>query len=281
MDIVTYAAAKAAGAKAARQFDAADSGKAMVVGADGVIAPATIAAGEVVIDDTLAIEGAAADSKTAGDRLEAAEDDIGTLLPANLLDGTTWTSGKFVAYDTGDLSNGSWQASDYIDVSGISRIVYSRIHTTSSSSKAGIAFYDENKEWKSGIRCVRNADTFYFEKDEAAVPEGAKYVRITIGSSIKGRFVYDASDYYAKIPARMDAAESDVAALKANLGTAHTTAQSNIAQGEYFCLNGTTLCQATAAIASGETITVGTNCQIATLDSVLNTLTAAIAALGE
>ena len=75
MDIVTYAAAK----KAARQFDAADAGKVAVVGADGVIVPETVAAGEVVIDDTLAIEGAAADSAAAGEAIAALETDIGDL----------------------------------------------------------------------------------------------------------------------------------------------------------------------------------------------------------
>lgn len=68
MDIVTLAAAK----KAARSFGSAAAGKVAVVGADGVLTPETIAAGEVVIDDTLAIEGAAADAAATGAAIAAA-----------------------------------------------------------------------------------------------------------------------------------------------------------------------------------------------------------------
>ena len=68
MDIVTFAAAK----KAARSFGSAAAGKVAVVGADGVLTPETIAAGEVVIDDTLAIEGAAADAAATGAAIAAA-----------------------------------------------------------------------------------------------------------------------------------------------------------------------------------------------------------------
>lgn len=281
MDIVTLAAAR----KAARTFSADDAGKAMVVGADGVIVAETIAAGEVVIDDTLAIQGAAADAKATGETVNALHLGLAPLMLNNLLDGTTWTSGKYINYDSGNTVNSdSANASAYIDVTGISKIVYTRVYSTSSSIKWGIAFYDESKTYISGQRCARSQPESTYKLYVADVPAGAKYVRITVGNQSitnfkPGAIVADAGDLDAMAPTRMNAAASDISALKANLGTAHTTAQSNIADGEYFCYNGTTLCQATAAIASGETITIGTNCQVVTLDAVLNALAAAIAAI--
>lgn len=84
MDIVTLAAAK----KAARSFGSAAAGKAAVVGADGVLTPETIAAGEVVIDDTLAIEGAAADAAATGAAIAAAGGQVTVETPAA---GSTFT----------------------------------------------------------------------------------------------------------------------------------------------------------------------------------------------
>lgn len=84
MDIVTLAAAK----KAARSFGSAAAGKVAVVGADGVLTPETIAAGEVVIDDTLAIEGAAADAAATGAAIAAAGGQVTVETPAA---GSTFT----------------------------------------------------------------------------------------------------------------------------------------------------------------------------------------------
>ena len=84
MDIVTLAAAK----KAARSFGSAAAGKVAVVGADGVLPPETIAAGEVVIDDTLAIEGAAADAAATGAAIAAAGGQVTVETPAA---GSTFT----------------------------------------------------------------------------------------------------------------------------------------------------------------------------------------------
>lgn len=84
MDIVTLAAAK----KAARSFGSAAAGKVAVVGADGVLTPETIAAGEVVIDDTLAIEGAAADAAATGAAIAAAGGQVTVETPAS---GSTFT----------------------------------------------------------------------------------------------------------------------------------------------------------------------------------------------
>lgn len=82
MDIVTLAAAK----RAARMFGTDKAGKAAVVGADGMLIAQEIAAGEIVIDDTLAIEGAAADAAAAGTAvstvthaLEMLAEDVGSL----------------------------------------------------------------------------------------------------------------------------------------------------------------------------------------------------------
>ncbi len=84
MDLVTYVLAR----KAARTFDAGDSGKALVVGADGVAAPAAIAAGEIVIDTTLAIQGAAADAAATGAAIALASGQVTVETPAA---GTTFT----------------------------------------------------------------------------------------------------------------------------------------------------------------------------------------------
>lgn len=98
MDIVTLAAAK----KAARSFGSAAAGKVAVVGADGVLTPETIAAGEVVIDDTLAIEGAAADAAATGAAIAAAGGQVTVETPAS---GNTFTLQPCpVTYSFGEMA---------------------------------------------------------------------------------------------------------------------------------------------------------------------------------
>lgn len=91
----------------------------------------------------------------------------------------SWTDGKRVLYNTGNLENSiSTSSSNYVDVSRFLKILYLRIKTTTSSDM-GMAFYNESKQYISGQHAIVNQTTAGSELTELAVPEGAKYARFT------------------------------------------------------------------------------------------------------
>lgn len=137
---------------------------------------------------------------TKADAAEVAElkSALNELLPVNLV--TTYTNGKVVNYSTGALdTNANAKATDYIDLTGISAIQYSRIYSTSSSATLGIAFYDGNKTFISGIRCVLNQSVAHYALSTAIVPDGAKYVRLTMANSLGEIVCYDLADVESKV----------------------------------------------------------------------------------
>ena len=311
MDIVTYAAAKAAGAKAARQFDAADSGKAMVVGADGVIVAETIAAGEVVIDDTLAIEGAAADAAAVGAKAELLDDaveyfdgkinlerryikyypDYKTELEAsggtssgasigvvryrsrvllNYVGGSTYAKRVRI---TGDISRTSGN-NTYKDWVGQLQLVEGRVYGVTVRRISGTAVDTDDNDYSVGVSVYESqgSSTITTEivrtADEATFKFTAPAGKINIAIYLRGEVVV--TNFLCSVELYEWYSQDHLFAAS------HTTAKSNISQGEYFCYNGTTLCRATAAIASGEACVIGTNCQEVGLETVLNLLTAAV-----
>ncbi len=130
----------------------------------------------VEIDATLTQEGKAADSKTVGDKLKE-------VVPISI--GYTKTNGKYVKYEDPDggtlITASNFAYTDYISIDGISAIVYSRIYVPSQyTPRHGIAFYDENKTFISGIRSTTKGNSSGYETYTATVPETAKFVRCSL-----------------------------------------------------------------------------------------------------
>ena len=89
---------------------------------------------------------------------------------------------RFVYANNGNTNrNTDYNATDYIDLSGVSKIRYKRTKTTSSTSNAGMAFYNASKGYLDGIFTERAKDSIgYYETREVTVPDGAKYARFTM-----------------------------------------------------------------------------------------------------
>ena len=91
-----------------------------------------------------------------------------------------FTNQKYVNFSTGGLNTAEWSATDAIRIGeNVKYIQYLRIYNPNTNSRAGIAFYNENLEYISGIRCVLGSPKLELKLEYAEVPENAKYVRIT------------------------------------------------------------------------------------------------------
>lgn len=121
----------------------------------------------------------------------------------NLSDGFASITGKLqlawgrgsVNHSTGvaDTSTSDRAYSDYVELTGITKIRYSRVKTTASSPTWGMAFYDSEKTYISGQATLGSASNYGYTDTVIAVPEGAAYARFTCWeSSIVNFYVYDA-----------------------------------------------------------------------------------------
>ena len=103
----------------------------------------------------------------------------------NLSDGFASITGKLqLAWGFGsiDASTGAVDSStsaraysDYVDLTGITKIRYSRVKTTASSPTWGMAFYDSEKTYISGQTTIGSASEYGYTDKDIAVPEGAVY----------------------------------------------------------------------------------------------------------
>ena len=86
----------------------------------------------------------------------------------------------YVRAENGNItSHDSFAYTDYVDVSAYLRIIYSRHWSTASSPAGGMAFYDENKDYLSGVAAYGSKPGYGYTLYEKAVPEGAKYARFS------------------------------------------------------------------------------------------------------
>lgn len=163
-----------------------------------------------VLDDTLTIAAAAAQAKATGNIINDVKI---TYFPVNIAFGVTMTNGKYVNYQTGNLVNSSTAASTaLIDVSGLSSITYLRI-TATGDPKWGLAFYDAEETFISGVRCRINQPAAGYEmstidvptEDAGGDPVTVKYVRFTIYSTTATSFknppvLYDTAKFNKSLP---------------------------------------------------------------------------------
>ena len=108
-----------------------------------------------------------------------------------------------IRYEDGIKANSSVSSvTDYINVKGIGYIEYKRQGSPSSSSViSGMAFYDKNKEYISGIQTALNQASAGYLSDlwGAIVPNNAAYARFTVytDASTYGEFeLYGISGVY-------------------------------------------------------------------------------------
>lgn len=85
----------------------------------------------------------------------------------------------------------------YINISGISELLYSRRGVMVTSAGSGIAFYDANKRFISGVTDVPKQSERKYVMHRVSVPEGAVYINMTIWADyiLDGAYLYDASNY--------------------------------------------------------------------------------------
>lgn len=90
----------------------------------------------------------------------------------------------YLDYSTGAVSSVATTGAhtSYIDVSGVKRIRYSRVSVASTTTMAGMAFYDENKNYISGQRFILGS-TFGLVDTVLSVPSSAVYARFSLFES--------------------------------------------------------------------------------------------------
>ena len=94
---------------------------------------------------------------------------------------TKENDGKYIRFSTGELTTSSpYRTTDYINLAGLSEITYSQLKTTASSTTVGMAFYDANKEYVSGIRARFNAPEAGYEDSTVEIPSNAVYARFSM-----------------------------------------------------------------------------------------------------
>lgn len=96
----------------------------------------------------------------------------------------------YINASTGAMDNsGTSRAfTDYVDITGIKRIRYSRVLTTADSPTWGMAFYDSEKTYISGQASVGGASASGKRDTLLDVPEGAVYARFTCWESSRDSF---------------------------------------------------------------------------------------------
>lgn len=99
----------------------------------------------------------------------------------------TEIQGKYIIYSSGnEQSLSSFRCTDYVDVEGLTSIIYPRRYN-SSNTNSGMAFYDENKVYITGQRKI-DSDTGTYVMTKIAVPANAKYARFTSVPAASGIF---------------------------------------------------------------------------------------------
>lgn len=137
---------------------------------------------KATIDPTLTLSGKAADAKETGDKIGKLKEDIVEQIVENagLLslykNPIFWRSGGFIVDTNGTVGTSSddYKYSGYIDVSN-NDYVYVNLYFTTTS---GIAFYDLNKNYISGVHNTVDTEPFQFNK-LVKIPVDAKFMRVT------------------------------------------------------------------------------------------------------
>ena len=184
----------------------------------------------------------------------------------NLAAGMPYTTGKSINASTGATRNSSYyRSSDYIDISGCSRIIYPRLISTNGGNNliyAGAAFYDSSKAFiaDSGTPALLGAYNNW-TATVLTVPEGAKYFRATWvpadnGFNDAGEFwLYNADALGGTMADTVIMLDEEGYATQNSIAPVDTmTAKATHTTGTLLVVDGV-LYKATDGIAVGDTIT--------------------------
>ena len=142
-------------------------------------------------------------------------------LPLNLY--SEMSSGGI--FNNGNVSTSSaYDHTDYIDISGVEQIIYTRPKSTASASNFGMAFYDSSKAYisDSWVPAITSADSVGYEMSVLDVPDGATYARFSYWNATyqetyginKAFLVYDYSAYSAGIQGELFGMKKDIEDIK-------------------------------------------------------------------
>lgn len=91
------------------------------------------------------------------------------------------SEGKSINANTGaEVTSATYNNTDYIDISPYVAITYTKLGITGTSITAGIAFYDADKAYISGVVGLKQQATSGYVIDTSLIPPGAKYMRATM-----------------------------------------------------------------------------------------------------
>lgn len=90
----------------------------------------------------------------------------------------TWSTGSINATTGGEDQAADWVKSDYVSIAGATKLDLMMIRTTSGSTTKGMAFYDANKNYISGVKNNLSAPSYMTpELRMIDVPANATYMR--------------------------------------------------------------------------------------------------------
>lgn len=250
MDITTLGAAVAMAKKVMPQVTSADAGKLATVDSNGKWAAAEldVGQGEVAVDSTLLVTGAAADAKVTGDKvaeLKSAVDEIGTSSGSiNLFDGTIWSTDGYIN------SNGSFiSASGYKTTAPIylkaGSYLFDIKYSAYGASSVIVAICLEDGTIQSVVTGTNTGEKFSDLDIILFNLNTDSYIRTNIGASagfidtymlVKG----DSADDY---PTTYIPYQPDIFVLSDNIGLTNTMKQEILSiQNKKIALNGDSIC---------------------------------------
>lgn len=111
------------------------------------------------------------------------------------IDNEGWYEDKWINYSTGGRFSGEGLSSSYKkNTNGKKYLVFLQ-NITTGTGQAGLAFYDENDDYVSGVRQYTGADESGGKLTIVTIPEGATYFRATIWTSMTSEwFAYLTDD---------------------------------------------------------------------------------------
>lgn len=118
----------------------------------------------------------------------------------DITDQFTFVEGKMVSANDGNVSSYSgWVANEeYVDLSAYSEIEIKMSKTSSVNTGTGIAFYDENKNYVSGVPHTDGVASYGTMIKNIVLGDNMKYIRVTYWSASNSNYKPEFGDFYCK-----------------------------------------------------------------------------------
>ena len=115
----------------------------------------------------------------------------------DITDRFVWTQNTAIQATTGKrVADGNWISSDYVDISGHDVIEIVTANTAAANTVFGLAFYDENKNYVSGLRHTDGSGVYGILVHEIEIPENVVYIRATWYSGKHAHYDSAFGDFY-------------------------------------------------------------------------------------